>query len=431
VAVVAIVVARHGSGVGRTQETSATPTSTVSTSPSASGSVEASPSQSASIRAASSTPDPQIAEVFSRIEEQVIRIRGLPRPDIGPADILTRAELEEELMADFEKDYTDAERRADNVTLRAMGLLEPDEDVADLQLALLQGAVLGFYDEDERRMAVVSDAGLTRDAQETYAHEYTHALQDGAVGLESMRLDVDGDDDGAMARLAVVEGDAMITMYAWSASYLGPDEPVPSAGSGASGDSDPDEAPPVEIPDFLIESLFFPYTYGTNFMSALHERGGYEAVNQALDDPPESTEQIVHPETYFDDEQPIEVAIPDLAAELGEGWEQVESTPIGEVTLRITIDQIGANRGSAEAAAAGWGGDHLVVAAGPDEAFALAWRLAWDSPADAAEFATIYRSAAEQLDFPARVVELGDGTVLVAHASTADLVDSVVAIAGG
>ena len=35
---------------------------------------------------------------------------------------------------------------------------------------------------------------------------------------------------------------------------------------------------------------------------------------------------------------------------------------------------------------AGWGGDHAVVATGPDDAFAVAWRLAWDSPADAAEF---------------------------------------------
>ena len=62
-----------------------------------------------------------------------------------------------------------------------------------------------------------------------------------------------------------------------------------------------------------------------------------------------------------------------------------------------------------------------VVATGPDDAFALAWRLAWDSPADAAEFVAAYETVVDGLDFPASVTELPNGEILVAHASTEDL----------
>ncbi|MDQ3880708.1 MAG: hypothetical protein M3295_06525 [Chloroflexota bacterium] len=429
IVVVAIVLLRGRSDATAVEPT-ATPTALATSPPPTASHASSTPSAGAS---ASTRPtrsggddelDPETARVFARIEEEVIDIRGLERADIGRPDILSRDELADELIADFEHDYSADERHADNVTLRAMGLLDADEDIAELQLALLEGRILGFYDEDERRMAIVSDAGLTAEAQRTYAHEYTHALQDQAFDLNSLDLDVEGDDDGATARLAVVEGDAMITMYQWAATYLRPDAAAP-------GDSGGDDAPPVEIPGFLEQSLFFPYTYGTDFVAALHDQRGYDAVDAAFGDPPESTEQIVHPNDYFDDEQPVDVSLPDLAAALGEDWEQVESTPIGEAFLTTTLDDIGADRGSAEAAAAGWGGDHLVVAAGPDDAFALAWRLAWDTPADAAEFASLYGSLATDLGVPARVIDLDDGTVLVAQASSADLVERVVEIAGG
>ena len=40
-------------------------------------------------------------------------------------------------------------------------------------------------------MVVVTDAGLTAEARVTYAHEYTHALQDAAFGIDSLDLDAE------------------------------------------------------------------------------------------------------------------------------------------------------------------------------------------------------------------------------------------------
>ena len=69
-------------------------------------------------------------------------------------------------------------------------------------------------------MVVVSDAGLDVEARITYAHEYTHALQDAAFGPDALDTDTPGDDDGDLARLSMIEGDAPLTMLAWMLQNL-------------------------------------------------------------------------------------------------------------------------------------------------------------------------------------------------------------------
>ena len=54
-----------------------------------------------------------------------------------------------------------------------------------------------------------------------------------------------------------------------------------------------------------------------------------------------------------------------------------------------------------------------------------------DTAADAGEFADAYGSIADGLPFPATVVDLGDDEVLVAHASSEELLDQAVEAAGG
>ena len=111
--------------------------------------------------------------VFGEIEDQVRSLRGLPAADIGPPEVITRAELAETLPGLIDPPL-------DNVTLRALGLLSADQDIVALTNQLYTAQVLGYYDFDAKRMVLVSDAGLTVEARITYAHEYTHALQDAA-----------------------------------------------------------------------------------------------------------------------------------------------------------------------------------------------------------------------------------------------------------
>lgn len=355
--------------------------------------------------------------ILREIEEQVIAIRGLPSAEIGPADLITRDELGEELERQFAEEYPPEDQRRDNISLRALGLLEPGQDVAELQLQLLGDQVLGFYDDIDKRMVIVTDAGLDAVAKLTYAHEYTHALQDAAFGLDSLETDADGEDDRGLARTALIEGDATVTMLAWAFEHLTPEE-LMEIGTGTVL---PDT---TGIPSWMFNQLQFPYNEGSLWAGTLAGdplSPNFADLDAAYADPPDSTEQIIDVDSWLAREEPVAVAVPDLAAALGDGWEEVDVTPIGEASIRIMLEYLGVARDPAYAAADGWGGDRAVIASGPDDAFALAWRLAWDTPADAAEFLSAYGTVVDALPFPATVLEVGDGQILVAHASSDDL----------
>jgi len=362
-------------------------------------------------------------EILAEIEEQVVAIRGLEAADIGPAEIISRAELADELLQLFDEQYPPEERERDNISLRALGLLEPDQDIAELQLELLGDQVLGFYDDTEKRMVVVSDAGLDIEARITYAHEYTHALQDAAFGLDSLETDAVGEDDRGLARTSLIEGDATVTMLSWMLQHLSQDEILEYFGSAEMPDT-------TGIPPWMVAQLAFPYEAGLNWTTGL--AGGdptnpdFTEIDAAYRDPPSSTEQIIDLDKWESREAPVDVAVPDLAAALGDGWEEVDATPIGQASINIMLEYFGFAAADADEAAVGWGGDRAVIATGPDDAFAVAWRLAWDSPADGAEFLTAYETVVDSLDFPASVTELSNGEILVAHASSEDLLEQTV-----
>jgi len=402
-------------------------------SPSAQPSATASPSPTEepepSPSARPSEPgDEETLAILGEIEEQVSAIRGLPMAQIGPPDVITRAELADELERLFAEEYPPEEQRQDNLALRALGLLKPGQDVAELQLQLLGDQVLGFYDDVEKRMAVVSDVGLDAAAKLTYAHEYTHALQDAAFVLHSLETDAEGADDRGLARTAMIEGDATVTMLAWAFENLSQEE-LMEIGTGA-------ELPDTSgIPSWMIEQLQFPYNEGSAWAGALAGpdplNPDFAELDAAYAEPPESTEQIIDVGAWLDREVPDPVEVPDLAAALGDGWEEVDETPVGQAIMRITLSYFGVERQVANDAAAGWGGDRSVIVAGPDDAFAVAWRSSWETDADADEFAAAYATAIEALDFPATVTRLADGDVLVVHGSDDEVLARTLAAADG
>ncbi len=417
VAVIALGIGARGDGVGADPSAAASPSAGE---PTASPSVSASPSD-----APSASADDGVVAALREIEQQVIEIRGLPAAEIGPPEIITRDELEDELIRIFEEDYPEEEQERDNVALRALGLLEPGQDVAELQLQLLGDQVLGFYDDVDKRMVVVSDAGLDPAAKLTYAHEYAHALQDAAFGLDSLERDAPGEDDRGLARTALIEGDASVVMLAWAFAHLSQEELI-QVGTGTPL---PDT---TGIPSWMVDSLEFPYTEGLEWATALAGEPfspDFTELDAAYDDPPNTTEQIIDLSAWLQREEAEEIETVDLAAALGDGWEEVDETPIGQATIRMMLEFFGVAAETAVTAADGWGGDRAVIVSGPDDAFAVAWRLAWDAPGDADEFVAAYQQAIDALDFPATVEELPGEEVLVVHASSEELLSQTLAAA--
>ena len=360
-------------------------------------------------------PSQDLLTAFGTIEEQVQQLRGLPAADIGPPQILTRAQLAEVLPALLEP-------ALDNASLRALGLLTADQDIVALTEQLYLAQVAGYYDFDAKRMVVVSDAGLTPEAQITYAHEYTHALQDAAFDSSAAQEAVAGQRDRELALLALEEGDATTSMVLWAIGHLSAEELA-----GVAQTPVPDMS---GIPPWMVRLLEFPYLSGAEFVGQLYASGGWDAVDAAYDDLPTSTEQVLHPAAYNDHEPPIPVEPLDLWSAVGADWGHASDTTLGEAWIAIWLEGIGVTRSAADRAAAGWGGDRLTVATDGD-GWALGWRLAWDTPADAGEFENAYAGVQSRLPFATRLVEASDRETVVLQASSPDLLETIASLAGG
>jgi hypothetical protein len=394
----------------------------------ASPSASASPSPVPSAAPASPTPAASapgdLAQALAEIEAQVLELRGLPAPEIGPAEIIDREQLTAELAELLDSEWTDDELERANLTLRAMGLLTADQDLRELSERLLGDQVLGFYDPDEQRMVVVSDEGFDALARITYAHEYTHALQDGAFSSFDAR-DALTDDDAILARQALEEGDATVVMFQWAlAGNLTPDELQDVALTPQPDTSD--------VPGWMLRQLEFPYLAGFTFVNELRVAAGgsWSEVNDAYTDAPASTEQILHPEKYLAGEQPIEVDPIQMTQALGDGWDDLEPTTMGEAMIDIWLAELGVDQATATEAAAGWGGDLLEVAAGPDGEWIMGWHMAWDTAADAAEFLAAHGQAAVPAGMASFASEGATATeTWVVHASSDELIPRVFAFA--
>jgi hypothetical protein len=134
--------------------------------------------------------------------------------------------------------------------------------------------------------------------------------------------------------------------------------------------------------EFLSREVLFPYEHGTDFVTELARRDGNDAVDEALEDPPETTEEVLHVDKYLAGEDALDVD--DVDAPSGPEVDEVDDGTLGEFLLRELLDQRGLDREDARTAAAGWGGDRYVTwEAGND--LGLRATIVMDTEADAVE----------------------------------------------
>ncbi|KAF0240443.1 MAG: hypothetical protein FD180_4930, partial [Planctomycetota bacterium] len=172
---------------------------------------------------------------------------------------------------------------------------------------------------------------------------------------------------------------------------LAPDQGEAALALAALGDS----PSPPDTPPFLAAWRAFAERDGARFARTAKFAGGWRLAFHVLDDPPSSTEQILHPEKYFvDRDSPSRIQLADLSLPRGvDGFGFVARGTLGEAMTAESLRRAGGPGGPgldeepARRAAAGWDGDAWVVYASRSGALALAWVSTWDTPEDAQEFA--------------------------------------------
>lgn len=293
-------------------------------------------------------------EVADRIADG----RGLRPTAPIRTEVLSRTKLIEHVRRRLREESPPAELRAEGVLLERLGLLETAEGYEAALYDLYEQQVAGLYDPDDRTTYVLDDL-FPAEADLTLWHEIVHALQDQQFAIGERQEALEDDGDRGLAFSAVCEGDATLTSMAlqfnggWpSLDWMLPRDleslramvmPVQATGLGASS--------------ALLEFLSFPYVEGVAFVRAHVDRGGVRAIDELFRRPPESSEQVIHPEKYAGADVPVTVRLPEEAFP---GLRTAYQDTGGEFVARLWL---GARlpRSTAVTAASGWGGDRVAL----------------------------------------------------------------------
>jgi hypothetical protein len=331
--------------------------------------------------------DPAVAAQIAQIEQQVAALRGIqPTRDV-PNRLIDQDQLRAELQQQFDTDNPSAVIGATNDLYKRLGLLPQDADLRSLALDLYSTQVAGFYDTKQRVFTIISRGQPFGPADRIIvAHEYTHALQDMAFDLSSSEVADVAEGDQALGRLALVEGDATLSMSLWALQNLTPEELAQAQVQDPTAQAVLDRMPLI-----LRRELLFPYVEGAVLVQNQYlQGGGYRAIDAMFQKLPKSTEQVIHPEKYTAGEAPVEVKPADLSGALGAGWKRSIELVMGELGTQIWA----ANGQAPQSPLPGLppvgtipGGDRVASYDGPDGAWAIVWETVWDTEQDAQEFA--------------------------------------------
>ena len=320
-------------------------------------------------------------EMFAELEQDAQAVRELDLLEPLDITVKTREELRQESIDSMEEDFPIEDTADWNKVLVFLGYIEEGDDMALIYTDLMSEQVLGYYDPTTGAMVVVSTADAEWGATDksTFVHETVHALQDQHYDLVAIQgTEEEYTDDLYFARTAMIEGDATMA----ETIYLVQNDMIDQIMEEQSG---MDTTAVDEAPFFLTESLYFPYITGAEFIMYFWTEGGWEAVDAIWQNPPTTSEQIIHPEKYEAGEGAIPVAIADPLGTFGADWRLLEYNENGELGTRIFLENGGASSRSATAASEGWGGDATYIITN-DEETAMVWTSAWDTEEDATEY---------------------------------------------
>jgi len=335
------------------------------------------------------------------------KARGLEPKTPLRTDVARRDDIERYVSRRIDETGARSEFAVTSAVLAAFGVVPAGYDVEALVRRIAREQIAGYYDP-ERKTLFVADWIPAFLQRPTLVHEVTHALQDQHFGLARFMKPLKGCSEPSAAVAALVEGDATAVMLdaiagepirgddgARLVSVMEKLNSILSLASGFAG-----------VPRVLRETLFFPYMGGVR-MVLLTRRDDWKAVDALYADPPVSTEQVLHPERLAGARRdaPHDVRFPSPAP--GPGWTRVGTDQVGELGLRLVLEET-LPKDEAARAAEGWDGDRLVAwrrgAAGP---VAVVWASVWDSAADAAEA----EAALRRTSAPPVAIERRDATI--------------------
>jgi hypothetical protein len=345
-----------------------------------------------------------LAKKVVEIEKEVAKIRGKDFKKDVPVGVKDREELKKFILEEMEKESPEEEIRKSQKVLEKFGLIKEGTDLKKVLVDVLNEQLAGFYEPEKKELFLIKGTVFKAGSAEedtVVAHELTHALQDQYFDLRSFTQWVRNNDDKALALKSVMEGEANLLCldYLFKKMYgkgmkdirdLGQILKIQSElAAKLKGDSELNKAPAV-----IRESLLFPYISGASFCHQFLRKNDWKGLDRLFENPPLSTEQILHPEKYLETtDYPTALKMPELLKQFEGEWQLLDDNCVGEFGIGILIRQF-LSPEDAKKASEGWDGDrYQALEEKKTGRVVIAWITTWDTKEDAQDFAKLYTSA--------------------------------------
>src|ERR1700690_1907967 len=342
---------------------------------------------------------PEFIRAADEVLAQMSKILDLPIKEPLKKTLRSKQEVRDYLIREDKEDKNDAERYADDKTLEAFGLIPKGFPLDSFMLDVLTDQVAGLYDPKAREFYIAN--WIPADEPRTVmSHELTHALEDQSFHIDSWIKAARPNDDAELARDSVSEGSAMAAMVDYEMldqKVSVRDVPDVTLLIRASALSEMDKDPNLaKAPLYIRDELLFPYLAGTGFTQQfLKAHSGWQDLPLIFQNPPVSTQQIMHPEMYLHGVKPEPMALPEWKGLVPGDWKLLEENTMGEFGVEEILKQL-LDENRAELLAPAWKGDrYAVFEDAKTKSTPLVFRVALDNPDNAAHFFGQYSEALE------------------------------------
>jgi hypothetical protein len=344
----------------------------------------------ASLPPPASVQKQEFLQAADEVMAEMSKLVSLPILSPLKKSMRSREEIRAYLLQKMKEDKDADKRYADQKTMEKFGLLPKDYPLDQVLVKVLTEQIAGLYDPDSQEF-FIADWTSAADQRSVMSHELTHALQDQHFHIDKWTDAAKPNDDGELARDAVLEGSAMAAMLDYELRGKGTIRDL--------GDFDPamfmgdvDSSPELsKAPKVLQDELLFPYLAGITFTQHILKAGnGWADFYKVFDKPPVSTQQIMHPDLYLQGVMPSKVELPAAQGLVSADWKKLDENDMGEFGVQEILKQY-LPKPRSVAIAASWGGDRYAIFENQkNKRTMLEFRIHLANEADAARFFGAY-----------------------------------------
>jgi hypothetical protein len=336
-----------------------------------------------------STPQ-QSEQTMQGLKQRVALLGQLNFKTDIPVTYLDKNRLRKYIGFRVDNEYPTELAEKEGMFIDLMGFSDKPVDVKKLCKKILASNAGAHYNEKTKELLALKEY-QTIDMMNSMliVHELRHAVLDAHFDLATLLGKYSAYDDRGLALIAAIEGDASLTALLFNG--FNPQVMASTFNSEPLMSLSPlgNTTQLSKITDIVKHRFTMPVIDGLRFVTAVFAKKKWKGINTILASPPDSSEQILHPEKYIKREKPLPVTVQYHP----EGYDLYHSGVIGEYYLNVLLMAKPANKYLDFAN--GWGGDTFNIYRKPSSYF-LVWKSAWDEEKFCSAFYFIFKQFIEK-----------------------------------